>query len=128
MRKPSCLAAAAAVLASVVVAGGCGHAPARVLTITSITYWQEQAVPNFDDRHHTTTDTTKITAFTDLIKNYHVADLDYRADGVCAGGLTTWVRFTADGTTHTMMTGPTGRDCHLRPFDQKVQDLVESWR
>jgi hypothetical protein len=97
--------------------------------LTSVAYSQSQAVPNFDDSTHTTTDPQRLAALTKVLRDdgwQPVRTIVVSKPG-CAGGITTRLKLTlTGGGTTTLQTYRCGNDNDRLSAD--VTELVSGWR
>jgi hypothetical protein len=97
--------------------------------LTSVSYRQIEAVPNFDESMHTTTDPARLTALTKVLKDngWTPGATVGTGDGGCAGGIETQlVLALGDGSTSKLTTYRCGDGNGALTRD--VTSLVSSWR
>lgn len=97
--------------------------------LSSVAYSQSQAVPNFDDSTHTTTDRRQLEDLATVLRDdgWHPVPPVVVVKPGCAGGITTRLKLTLDdGTTTTLHTYYCGKDNDRLTTD--VTKIVSEWR
>jgi hypothetical protein len=117
-------------LVLVIVAIDTRHAP-TLAPISAIDYSQYQAVPDFPDATHHTSDPARIAAFTALVKKYSidVTDFNESLNDDCTGGMaTTLTLHFADSKTAKFRVYDCGGQVPRGTFVSDTSALVTRWR
>lgn len=128
MRALTRTALVVTIVAAVGALSACSGSPAEVREITSVSYSQSQALPDFDGSTHTTTDPADIADLTSVLKEYDVTGSYSSArntDG-CTGALSTTVTYTT--VDDSEVTLDVEGNCKETTFDNALGDLVSTWR
>ncbi len=128
MRALTRTALVVTIIAAVAALSACSGSPAEVPTITSVSYSQSQALPNFDSSSHTTTDPADIADLTRVLQEFDVTgsySSDRNTDG-CTGALSTMVVYTTADNSEVML--DVEGNCKATKFDAALGELVRSWR
>lgn len=119
-----------AVPAVAILLSGCTRAAPGVDRISSATFSQQQAVPDFDGSPYTQDDPAEIQKLKDLLDDFDVDPASYESDlEPCPGSLTTQVQLAYSGSDlgTQFELGGCG-DGDDSDFDEAATDLFSQWR
>jgi hypothetical protein len=120
---------ALAAVVPILLLAGCSTAPARVSTISSVSYSQSQAVQNFDDTTYEQKDPAELVRLEQLLDEYDVTPgvTDNAPDESCDGGLSTTATLRyQDGTTSDLVVESCGGGAYEK-FNSAASDLFTAW-